>query len=85
MLNNYKFVTKINVLTTFVLFNIHKHFIHKHFLHHIKSDISIVPKARNTVLYNHLKKSIMSSMLSQKRDICCRKCFIKRSRDLKFK
>ena len=69
MLNNYKFVTKINVLTTFVSFNIQKHF------HHIKSDISIVPKARNTVLYNHFKKSIMSSMLFTKKGYMLQKVF----------
>ena len=153
MLNNSKFVTKTKVLTTFVSFN-----THKHFLHHIKSDISIVPKASNTmffffpfifmswrlitlqycsgfchtltwishgftciphpvppshlplhpiplglpsvpglstclthptwagVLHNHLKKiNYVFLCFSQKREICCRKCFIKRNRDLKFK
>ena len=38
------------------------------------------------VLYNHLKKiNYVFLCFSQKREICCRKCFIKRNRDLKFK
>lgn len=64
MLNNYKFVTKTNVLTTFVSLN-----IHKHFLHHIKSDISVVPKARNTFLYNHFKNQLCHLMLFTKKGI----------------